>query len=286
MMSSSQLISVETLHSFLEKDRPIRLLDASFALPGSGVDVQADFEAGHLPGAQFFDVNRIADLSTDLPHMLPSAEDFAGAISGLGISSDDLVVVYHNTGIPYACARAWWMFRVFGHDNVRVLDGGMAAWSAAGLSLESGRSPAPAYGMFNARFHPEMVCDKDHIRLIVDHKETATILDARSKERFDGSVPEPRPGLVSGHIPGSLNLPFGDMINSETGRFKSPDALKAIFDGMDLSGEIVTSCGSGVTACVLTLGLNEAGYDNIRVYDGSWAEWGMEILKNPIERTL
>lgn len=268
------LIEPDTLSRLMLVDNPpVRILDATFVMPGSSRDPRADYENAHIPGAMFFDVEAVADHGTDLPHMLPSAHDFELAVEALGISSGEQVVVYDQTGVAMAAARAWWMFRAFGHDEVCVLNGGLPAWQLRGYPVIGVQPPAPpAPGAFTAELQPNLVRRReDVLRAVQDH--SAAIVDARSTERFTGQATEPRPGLRCGHIPGSLNIPFSTLLDPATGRMKDRDKLKAIFADVP-PGAVITSCGSGITACVLALGLYLAGREDAAVYDGSWAEWG------------
>jgi thiosulfate/3-mercaptopyruvate sulfurtransferase len=251
----------------------LRLLDASFYLPAEGVDAQAKFAAGHIPGARFFDIEEVADTETDLPHMLPTAGRFSRLVGGLGIGNGDRVVVYDQKGI-FSAPRAWWMFRLFGHDRVAVLDGGLPAWRAAGLAIEPGTAPSAAPERFVADFHATRVRGLgDMRRNLTDHAEL--VLDARPAGRFSGTDPEPRPGLPSGHMPDAVSLPASELVRD--GHMRPPDALRARFvaAGADGRQPVVTSCGSGVSAAVLTFGLHLAGLPEGALYDGSWTEWAL-----------
>ena len=235
-------------------------------------DARAEFAEAHVPGAVFFDIDQIADPRTSLPHMLPRASDFAHKVGQLGIGDRDRVIVYDARGVVSA-ARVWWTFRAFGHDAVAVLDGGLPRWRAEGRPVESG-TPAPKPRRFTARLRKGLVRDLAAVRQNLTTRR-AQVLDARSRGRFSGTEPEPRAGLRSGHIPGSLNLPYDELYEKD-GTLLPPDALRQRFmaAGLDLDKPVVTSCGSGVTASVLALGLFAAGRPDVPVYDGSWTEWG------------
>ena len=244
-------------------------------------DAREEFGAAHLPGARFFDIDAIADRQTSLPHMLPSAAQFAEQVGGLGVGAGDLVVVYDTRGVISA-ARVWWTFRAMGHDRVAVLDGGLPLWRAEGRAVESGH-PTPRPRRFKARRREALVRTLDQMR---DNVEAAReqVLDARSRGRFAGTEPEPRAGLRGGHIPGSLNLPYDAMYRPD-GTLLPAEELRRRFEstGLDLERPIVTTCGSGVTASVLALGLHKVGARDVAVYDGSWSEWGAHP-DTPVER--
>jgi thiosulfate/3-mercaptopyruvate sulfurtransferase len=252
----------------------LRVVDGTWHMPQLGRDARVEFEAAHVPGAVFFDIDAIADRSTTLPHMLPTAAEFAAAVGALGIGSDDRVVVYDVRGVVSA-ARVWWTFRAFGHDAVAVLDGGLRTWRAEGRPLQSG-PVAPAPRPFTARRRRDLVRDLAAMRANLDSR-AAQVLDARSAGRFAGTEPEPRAGLRGGHIPGSLNLPYETLYRSD-GTLKRPDDLgRAVAAaGVDLGRPVVTTCGSGVTASVLALALYLLGRRDAAVYDGSWSEWGSQ----------
>jgi thiosulfate/3-mercaptopyruvate sulfurtransferase len=261
-------------------DPDVRVVDGTWHMPQTGRDARAEFEAVHIPGAVFFDIDAIADRTTTLPHMLPSAEDFGAAVGALGMGNGHRVVVYDVRGVVSA-ARVWWTFRTFGHDAVAVLDGGLKKWRAEGRPVESGGT-APARRAFTARPRPELVRDIEAMRANVAGR-TAQVLDARSAGRFAGTEPEPRAGLRGGHIPGSLNLPYETLYRGD-GTLKPPDELRAAITaaGIDLARPVVTSCGSGVTASVLALALYVVGRQDVAVYDGSWSEWGARV-DTPVE---
>jgi thiosulfate/3-mercaptopyruvate sulfurtransferase len=251
------------------------VLDGTFFLPNQGRDAGAEYRAGHIPGAVFFDVDGIADHTTPLPHMLPISAEFERAAAMLGIGNATHVVVYDANSFM-ASARVWWTFRVFGHDRISVLDGGLSRWNTLGHAVQSGVAPPPANGCrFDATFRPELVRDLSAMRVLVE-QGGAQIVDARSPGRFAGNEPEPRAGLRSGHLPGSHNLFFKDLIDTDTGLLKPVSVLADTFRsaGLDLHAPLVTTCGTGVTAAILALGLFRLGRDDVPVYDGSWTEWG------------
>ena len=249
----------------------LRVVDGSWHMPHLARDAHAEFRAAHIPGAVFFDIDRIADRATSLPHMLPPAEEFTEAVGALGIGSDDRVVVYDSRGVVSA-ARVWWTFRAFGHERVAVLDGGLRAWKAEGRPLATGE-PSPVPRPFRATLRPELVRDLDAVRRNLATRDEQ-IVDARSRGRFAGTEPEPRAGLRGGHIPGSLNLPY-ETLSREDGRLRAAEALRAAFveAGVDLRRPVTTTCGSGITASVLALALHVLGRPDVAVYDGSWTEW-------------
>ena len=250
----------------------IRILDASWHMPDTGRDAEAEYRAAHIPGARFFDIDRVADTSASLAHMLPPVEKFVSAVRRMGIGDGHRVVVYDQTGL-FSAARVWWMFRVFGHTDVAVLDGGLPKWLADGHPTED-IPPDPRERHFTGRKNAGMVRDVTQMAGAVKlgHEQ---IVDARSRPRFTGEEVEPRPGLRAGHMPGARNLPWRDLLE-EDGTMKDEAGLRAAFEaaGVDLSQPVVTTCGSGVTACILTLALHRLGHTRNAVYDGSWSEWG------------
>ena len=253
-------------------DPDVRVVDGTWHMPQARRDARAEFEAAHIPGAVFFDIDAIADRATSLPHMLPSAAQFAAAVGELGIGNGHRIVVYDVRGVVSA-ARVWWTFRTFGHDDVAVLDGGLRKWRAEGRPVESGGG-APAPVTFTARLRPELVRDVEAMRANVARR-TVQVLDARSAGRFAGTEPEPRAGLRGGHIPGSLSLPYETLYQPD-GTLKPPNELRETITaaGVDLGRPVVTTCGSGITASVLALALYLIGRPDVAVYDGSWSEWG------------
>ena len=264
---SDPLISTEALSREFGDPR-LRLVDATWFLDGS--DARTPFLRERLPGAVFFDIDAVADRASDLPHMLPSPDGFAAAVGALGIGSHDRVVVYDQIGVRSA-PRVWWTFRVFGHDQVRVLDGGLPKWRAEGRPTEAGE-PTPRPARFEPRFRPELVRDFEAVRR--ELAQDGQVLDARSAERFRGEAPEPRPGLRSGHMPGARNLPFPEVLNPD-GTMKSAEDLRAAFARViDPDRPVTATCGSGLTATILALALARLGRLDAAVYDGSWAEWG------------
>lgn len=255
-------------------DENLVTLDASWTLPGMGPDGIGTFLKAHIPGARYFDIEDISDHNTDLPHMLPRAEFFARKAGELGISNAVRIVIYDTGGFSPA-ARAWWMFRAMGHENVAVLDGGIGKWAGEGHPLEAGPA-VPKPKTYTATFHPERVASRAEVLKNITSK-AATVLDARGAGRFTGAEAEPRPGMRSGHIPGSRNFYYGNLLREEGG-FIDDAALQNLVDqmGLEKQNPIITSCGSGVTASVLAHALERLGFKAVKVYDGSWSEWGMD----------
>jgi thiosulfate/3-mercaptopyruvate sulfurtransferase len=250
-------------------DPDICVIDCTLPLvghPGTGREI---YDSGHIPGAIFFDINAVADLESDLPHMLPSPAAFAAAASEMGLGRSRTIVTYDAHGL-YSAPRVWWTFRAMGYSSVFVLDGGLKAWRAEGRPVET--SPAHLSPMHvSARHDASIVADIIQVRRHLA-EGSAQVVDARSAARFRGEAPEPRAGLRSGHMPGALNVPFDRVVDPE-GRLKDADDLRRIFAGVDLGRPIITTCGSGVTAAVLALALARLGRSDVAVYDGSWTEW-------------
>jgi thiosulfate/3-mercaptopyruvate sulfurtransferase len=272
-VTDDPLVSTDWLAAHID-DPGVKIIDASFKLPGVLPLPVDDYLAAHIPGAVFFDVDAISDHDDPRPHMYPDAAQFARDIAGLGISSGNTVVAYDSGGWV-AAPRAWWMFLSFGYPNVKVLDGGLKKWLREGRPTHSGKvTPKP--GKFQANFDPSYIRGKQQI---VANLETRAeqLVDARPRGRFEGTAPEPRPGSRSGHIPGSRNVPYAGLFNAETGAMKPLEDLRKAFAGagVDLTKPIVTTCGSGVSALVLTLALYRLGVRGSALYDGSWAEWGL-----------
>ncbi|MBI5265453.1 MAG: 3-mercaptopyruvate sulfurtransferase [Bradyrhizobium sp.] len=267
------LVSTDWLAAHLA-DPKVKVIDATFKMPGVLPLPKDDFLAAHIPGAVFFDVDAVSDHSNPLPHMFPSAEQFGRDVGALGIGNADTVVVY-DAGGWVAAPRVWWMFLSYGHSNVRVLDGGLKKWRAEGRQFESGEvTPKPV--TFKATYDPQRVRNLEQMIANVG-TNTEQVIDARAADRFEGRVAEPRPGIRSGHIPGSRNVPYNTLFDAATGTMKPLEELRRVFAGagVDTAKPIVTSCGSGVSALVLTLALYRLGVRGSALYDGSWSEWGL-----------
>lgn len=267
------LVSIDWLAAHLD-DEEVRVLDGSFHLPGSGRDPRAEYAAAHIPGARFFDIDGIRDEADPLPHMLPSAEVFACAAGALGIDANSFVIAYDQPG-SFAAPRVWWTFRSFGHHRVAVLDGGLAAWMAAGLPVTDA-PPRIVPASFPARFDPRLVRSAEAVAATIGDA-SVQVVDARPAGRYAGRDAEPRPAARSGHVPGAVNLPFLGFVDAgRNGAWRSAGALQAAFEtaGVDPQKPITAYCGSGVTACTIAFGAHLLGSDAVAVYDGSWAEWG------------
>ena len=270
------LITPSELAALGATGRNVVVLDASWHMPDSGRNAQSEFEAAHIPGARRFDIDVIADTSVDLPHTLPDPQTFAEMVGAMGIDNATDVVVY-DTGAPFAAARAWWMFRVMGHDAA-MLDGGFTLWQAEGRPVESGPQSTSPPARFEPRFRRDRLATAEDVTQALA-TNAANVIDARSPERFRGDVEEPRPGVRAGHMPGASNVHYAGLMD-ESGRLRNDDTLKAIFDaaGVDRTQPVVTTCGSGVTAAVLTFAIERLG-GRSAVYDGSWTEWGADPVR-------
>lgn len=268
---SEPLVTTDWLAEHLS-DPGVVVLDASWHMPAEGRDPKAEYGAGHIPGAAFFDIDAVIDHASALPHMLPSPPDFATAARRLGVEPGSTVVVYDTVGV-FSAPRVWWSFRAMGHNRVFVLDGGLKKWVAEGHPVEAGWRE-PAHGEFKAHAAPELVADFERVRLALERRD-AQVVDARSAVRFRGDAPEPRAGIRAGHMPGARNVPWSDVVAAD-GTLAAPAALRAAFEdaGVGLDRAIITTCGSGISASILALALAALGRDDVAVYDGSWSEWG------------
>ena len=274
------LVQTEWLASQLDNPS-VRIVDATWMLPNAARKGIEDFSAGHIPGAVFWDIDAIADPASSLPHMMPDEATFERHMNSLGISNDHHVVVYDSVSMMTS-ARVWWALRAFGHDRVSLLDGGAVKWRAEGRALSADAAEIGDTS-FKAGFIPAMVRSLDDVRANLD-TGAAQVLDARSAGRFAAAEPEPRPECRSGHIPGSFNLPFNTLIDPATSTIRPAAELSASLAeaGIDSARPVVTTCGSGITACVLALAMHLTGKDDVAIYDGSWTEWGSRT-DTPIE---
>lgn len=273
----SALISAADLNARLQAGTPIRLVDATFYLPNEKKDARALFEQEHIPGAQFFDIDAVSTPS-DLPHTAPTPEIFAAAVGAMGITADDTVVVYDQKNM-FSAPRGWWTFRLFGHEDVLVLNGGLPAWRAAGYGIaDAPTRPEPAVYEVRADLRSARLADKDDVSaaLAAGH----SVADARPGGRFTGADNEPRAGMRSGHMPGAVSAPLSSLLD-QNGHLLAPEKLADALAVVDTSTPVITTCGSGVTAAGLSLGLHELGVES-RVYDGSWSEWGREASGLPV----
>ena len=265
------LVSTEWLAAHLD-DPDLRIIDASWHMPAAGRDARAEYEAAHIPGARFFDIDAIADSRSPLPHMAPQPELFISRLRAMGIGDGHQVVVYDNSDV-HSAARVWWLFRLMGKTDVAMLDGGLSKWQAEGRTVED-MPPITRDRHMTVQRQAALVRDVTQVAAAAklgDHQ----IVDARSAARFRGDEPEPRPGLRAGHIPGARNVPSGQLYNPD-GTMKSPEELRAVFEsaGVDLARPVITTCGSGITAASLALALERLGKRDWSLYDGSWTEWG------------
>ena len=285
-LSADTLMTPDALHALLKQDADtVKILDGSFSMPGTRPTARDAFHDRHIPGAQFFDIDDAADKTSDLPHMMPSAKTFAYYVGSLGISSDDHVIIYGQDNVAMGPCRVLWMFHHFGHQNISLLNASLDYWQKQYFPVNKGPAKAPENTKYHVYAGRDVFADLPEMRQAVENL-THVIVDARPEDRFSGALPEPREGLRSGHMPGALNIPAGQLIDPETGGLLALSAINEIFNVQSIlsTGKpVITSCGSGVTACVLSLGLNMAGRDDVKVYDGSWSEWGQEELNTPVE---
>lgn len=277
--ASRWLKSTEWLAAHL-RDGDVAVVDASYPMVGQKRDTEAEYLKEHIPGAVFFAIDAVADHSTELPHMLPGPKQFGDASGALGIADTDTIVIYDSLGL-YSAPRVWWTFRIFGAKNVYILDGGLPRWKAENRPVEGGQTKRPPR-KFNADMNVGAVAMLADVRMVLTDA-SAQVVDARSAERFAGRAPEPRPGLRSGHMPGAFNVPFGRLL--ENGNLASRARIEAAFKdaGVDLDKPIITSCGSGMTAAILSFALDAIGRPPQALYDGSWTEWGSRP-DTPVER--
>jgi thiosulfate/3-mercaptopyruvate sulfurtransferase len=263
----TNLVSTEWLAAHLND---VRLVDASWYMPDEKRQPAQEFEAGHIPGAVFFDIDGISEHGTDLPHMMPTASEFADVAGKLGIGNDETVVIYDGSGI-FSAPRAWWMLKAMGHGNVKVLDGGFPKWKREARAVETGPAK-PLVTSFTATPKPAIMRNFTDVMNVVKNK-TAQMVDARSASRFKGEEAEPRAGVRGGHMPGALNVPWRAVVAAD-GTLKPHAELRTAFAQVDLNKPIVTTCGSGISAAILMLALDEIGAGHVALYDGSWTEWG------------
>ena len=272
--NSSAIVDTDWLSDHLNSP-DVRVVDATFYLPNDERSAREEYEFRHIPGAVYFDIDEIADSETDLPHMLPSPEKFSSKVRKLGLGDGNRIIVYDGSGGFMAACRVWWMFRLFGHNDVAVLNGGLPKWGKEKRPVND-EHVLPQERHFSARLNNMLVKSRSQMLANLNTGKFQ-VIDARSPGRFDGIDHEPRPTEKRGHIPGSINLPFISLLNPEDNfTFRSTEEIKAALDnaGVDLSRPIVTSCGSGVTAAVVAFALHLIGHEDVPVYDGSWAEWG------------
>ena len=279
-----ELISAKFALDNLYNKPKVVFIDSTFHLPNSGRNALEEFNSCHIPNARFFDINKISEQSSDLPHMLPNELFFSKMVGKLGINNDDTVVAYDNS-IFFSSARAWWMFKIFGHKNLKIVDGGFKAWKDQGGPLERKENIFKETTYVAQKINLNLYDNLDNIMEDLDNYRNKVIIDARGEERFLGQVEEPRPKVRSGHIPSSLNIPISSLIDKKTNCFKSTSEINQIFIDIGITNkdaELVMTCGSGVTACGLAIAANSLGFKNVKVYDGSWSEWGANP-KTPIE---
>lgn len=261
------LISTKELHDLIGK-KGVKILDASYGQPPVDMCIGPAID---------FDIDVVADKDAVLPHTLPRPEVFAAHASVLGLANDDHIIVYDRSGLAMAASRAWWMFRIFGHEKVQILDGGFPAWLKAGYEISSKKNvKKPERTAYAVKYQPHLYKSRQDILDNID-KQAFTVIDARDAKRYSGEAAEPRPGMQGGHIPGSLNVPYATLIDPATGLFKNLEQVKEALQHIDNTKPLAVSCGSGVTACVVALGLYQLGKKDVAIYDGSWAEWGGDL---------
>jgi len=279
-VNPNSLVSTDWLAEHINAP-DVRIVDASWYMPAANRNPRAEYDAAHIPGAVFFDIDEIADTDNSLPHMVPSPEKFSSRLRKLGLGDGNRIVIYDGSGLVSA-ARAWWLIRLFGHEDVAILDGGLPKWKAEGRPLDD-LPVKPAERHFTSRINSFMLREKDQVLRNIDSAREQ-VVDARSAGRFTGADAEPRAGLRGGHIPNSCNLPFTDLLNDGDSTVRPAEELSAAFAkaGIEFTRPIITSCGSGITACVLAFGLHLLGHRRVAVFDGSWTEWGLDET-TPVE---
>jgi thiosulfate/3-mercaptopyruvate sulfurtransferase len=259
----------------------VRVVDASWYLPGAARHAATEYREGHIPGAVFFDIDAVSDQLSPLPHMLPPATDFAAHMARLGLNDSDTLVIYDGSGVNLSAARVWWTFRTFGHEQVAVLDGGIGKWRAEQRPIESGTVTLPP-GNFTARLDPRAVRDLAAVRANIANR-SEQLVDVRSRGRFAGVEPEPRPGLRAGHVPGSINLPYTELVGRDGTLLPAETLSRRVAEaGVDLGRPVIATCGSGTSACALVLALHSIGHTDTAIYDGAWSEWGARA-DTPVE---
>jgi len=280
-MPDNALVTTQWLQDHLNAP-DVRIVDASWHLPAAGRSPKAEYDEAHIPGAVFFDIDEICDQDCDLPHMMPSAEKMSSRMRKMGIGDGNRIIIYDNSDLRSA-ARVWYMLKAFGQRDVAMLDGGFQKWRAEHRPIED-MPPMPRLRHFTARYNTTKIRDRRQLMDNLEHKKEQ-VVDARAEGRFKGTAPEPREGMKSGRIPGSFNIPFGMLLNEHDGTFKTPEEIREIFKqaGIDLKKPVVTSCGSGITASVLSLGLYLINHQDNALYDGSWSEWGLHP-DTPVEK--